>query len=160
MLAYAGPDRAVLEPRWNAMPVLEDVTRPEPHPLGDLRQAVGGPSSPSRRIAGTRTPTRCRRAPALPPTAGGRAFGPSGSLHNPSRSARRRNRGSAAVERVIAAVQEEHLSYLGAPGLRTLAATVELDRGRRDRRPHHRDRHGPRRFGDRDGRGEVDRPAG
>ena len=32
----------------------------------------------------------------------------------------------AEVERVIGAVQEEHLSYLGAPGLRTLAATVEL----------------------------------
>jgi lipopolysaccharide biosynthesis glycosyltransferase len=28
MLAYAGPDRAVLEPRWNAMPVLEDVDEP------------------------------------------------------------------------------------------------------------------------------------
>jgi lipopolysaccharide biosynthesis glycosyltransferase len=28
MLAYAGPDRAVLEPRWNAMPVLEDVADP------------------------------------------------------------------------------------------------------------------------------------
>jgi len=28
MLAYAGPDREVLEPRWNAMPVLEDVRDP------------------------------------------------------------------------------------------------------------------------------------
>jgi lipopolysaccharide biosynthesis glycosyltransferase len=28
MLAYVGPDRAVLEPRWNAMPVLEDVADP------------------------------------------------------------------------------------------------------------------------------------
>ena len=28
MLAYVGPDRAVLDPRWNAMPVLEDVADP------------------------------------------------------------------------------------------------------------------------------------
>jgi lipopolysaccharide biosynthesis glycosyltransferase len=28
MLAYVGPDRAVLDPRWNAMPVLEDVPDP------------------------------------------------------------------------------------------------------------------------------------
>jgi len=28
MLAYGGPKRAVLEPRWNAMPVLEDVDDP------------------------------------------------------------------------------------------------------------------------------------
>lgn len=28
MLAYAGSDRAMLEPRWNAMPVLEDVDEP------------------------------------------------------------------------------------------------------------------------------------
>lgn len=28
MLAYAGPERAVLEPRWNTMPVLEDVDEP------------------------------------------------------------------------------------------------------------------------------------
>ncbi|HEX2755022.1 MAG TPA: glycosyltransferase, partial [Candidatus Limnocylindrales bacterium] len=28
MLAYVGPDRAVIEPRWNAMPVLEDVRDP------------------------------------------------------------------------------------------------------------------------------------
>ena len=28
MLAYAGPDRGVLEPRWNNMPVLEDVKDP------------------------------------------------------------------------------------------------------------------------------------
>ena len=28
MLAYAGPDRGVLEPRWNAMPVLQDVPEP------------------------------------------------------------------------------------------------------------------------------------
>ena len=28
MLAYAGPERAVLDPRWNALPVLEDVHDP------------------------------------------------------------------------------------------------------------------------------------
>ena len=28
MLAYVGPDRAVIEPRWNAMPALEDVPDP------------------------------------------------------------------------------------------------------------------------------------
>ena len=28
MLAYAGPDRAVLDRGWNAMPVLEDVREP------------------------------------------------------------------------------------------------------------------------------------
>ena len=28
MLAYAGPERAVLDPRWNALPVLEDVDDP------------------------------------------------------------------------------------------------------------------------------------
>ena len=28
MLAYVGPDRAILDPRWNAMPVLEDVPDP------------------------------------------------------------------------------------------------------------------------------------
>jgi lipopolysaccharide biosynthesis glycosyltransferase len=28
MLAYAGSDRVALEPRWNALPVLEDVADP------------------------------------------------------------------------------------------------------------------------------------
>jgi len=28
LLAYVGPDRAVIEPRWNALPVLEDVPDP------------------------------------------------------------------------------------------------------------------------------------
>jgi lipopolysaccharide biosynthesis glycosyltransferase len=28
MLAYAGPERAALDPRWNAMPVLEEVEEP------------------------------------------------------------------------------------------------------------------------------------
>ena len=28
MLAYAGPERCVLDPAWNALPILEDVTDP------------------------------------------------------------------------------------------------------------------------------------
>ncbi len=28
MLAYAGADRCALEPRWNSLPVLEDVADP------------------------------------------------------------------------------------------------------------------------------------
>ncbi len=42
VLAYVGPERAVIEPRWNALPSLEDVRRPVAHPLGQPRQALGG----------------------------------------------------------------------------------------------------------------------
>ena len=125
MLAYAGPDRGVLEPRWNAMPVLEDV----PDPSLIHWATFGKPWDPEltygRDLWQGYAATLRDRA-GTPPTAdGGPATGSPGSLYNPIEIGPAAGPLAAEVERVIGAVQEEHLSYLGTPGLRTLAATVE-----------------------------------
>ncbi len=124
MLAYAGPDRTVLEPRWNAMPVLEDV----PDPSLIHWATFGKPWDPELtygRDLWQGYAASLRRRAGTPPTADGAATGSPGSLYNPIEIGPAAGPLPAEVERVIGAVQEEHLSYLGAPGLRTLAATVE-----------------------------------
>ena len=68
MLAYAGPDRAVLDPRWNALPVLEDVARPEPHPLGQPRQALGAQPDLRAGRAGVRYAAQLQQRAGRPPT--------------------------------------------------------------------------------------------
>ncbi len=124
MLAYAGPDRGVLDPRWNALPGLEDVQDP-----GLMHWAsFGKPWDPEltyaqgvwREYAG-----RLHARAGLPPTPGADVISPSGSIGNPIEGGPVTAPLAAAVEHVIGAVQEEHLSYLGEPGLRTLATTVE-----------------------------------
>ncbi len=124
MLAYAGPARAVLDPRWNALPVLESVVEPNVIHWASFGQAVG--TSPDLR-AGPLAPTRrssCSGGRGSPPqpgraTMGGTALtgvvqvGPATVPLEP------------ALERVIDGVRREHLSYLDTVSLRTLAATVK-----------------------------------
>jgi lipopolysaccharide biosynthesis glycosyltransferase len=122
MLAYAGPDRSVLDPRWNSLPVLEDVHDPSlihwaslgkpweahltfaadlwlPH-AQQLQRRAGLPPTPGPSTAGsTAIPGVVRVGPSTAPL-------------------------EPALESVIGAVIREHLSYLDAVSLRTLAATV------------------------------------
>jgi lipopolysaccharide biosynthesis glycosyltransferase len=123
MLAYAGPDRAVLEPRWNAMPVIEDVGDPSLIHWATF----GKPWDPEITYAqdrwqGYAAAVQSRAGP--PPTGDDVPSGPVGSLRNPIDVGPAKDPLPEPVRRVIRAVQEEHLSYLGAPGLETLAATV------------------------------------
>ena len=123
VLSYVGPDRSVLDSRWNALPVLEDVREPNLihwASLGKpwesnltyaqdrwlqhaetLQLRAGPPPTPG---------TGPSRAPAL---AGVVDLGPATTPLVP------------ALERVISAVRRERLSYLDEVSLRTLAATVQ-----------------------------------
>ncbi len=120
MLAYAGPARCVLPPRWNALPTLEEVEDPAlihwasfPKPWHaaltferDRWQAVAA---------------RLQARAGLPP---GEGAGSPGTLDSPLPVGPALNPVAPAVERTIAAVRSEHLSYLNDVSLRTLAATM------------------------------------
>ena len=122
MLSYTGPARSVLDRRWNALPVLEDVREPQLIHWASL----GKPWEPHLTFAQDRWlhhADQLHRRAGLPPTPGSapsRApalagvvdLGPATTPVVP------------AVERVIAAVRRERLSYLDEVSLRTLAATV------------------------------------
>ena len=123
MLAYVGAERAAIDPRWNAMPVLEDVTDPSlihwasfPKPwdpeLTFERPRWQGYAASLRSRAGM--PPEADDGPAARP----------GSLRNPIEAGQARAALSPEIERVIEAVREEHLSYLDVASLRTLAATI------------------------------------
>jgi hypothetical protein len=123
MLAYVGPERAVLEERWNALPVLEEVHDPalvhwaslgkpwEPHltfgkelwtrHADALKARAGAPPGALTSRAGASVLTGVEQV--------GTSTAPLG----------------ATVERVIREVVKEHLSYLDTTSLRTLAATVQ-----------------------------------
>ena len=124
MLAYAGPDRVVLEPGWNAMPVLEDVPDPSLIHWATFGKPWDAELTYARDLWQEYAVTLRARA-GTPPTADDGATGTPGSLRNPIEVGPAEAELPAEVERVIGAVQEEHLSYLGTPGLRTLAASVE-----------------------------------
>ena len=148
-------------PRWNAMPALEDVPdpslihwasfgKPWDAPLTFAQDVWWGYAEPLR---GPRRASRRRPMRAAEPGGG------TGRLDAPIEIGPATTPLAPAIEAVIEGVRAEHLSYLGAANLRTLASTVAGDRGRRDRRADRRVRHGPRRLGDRDGRREGHRPA-
>jgi lipopolysaccharide biosynthesis glycosyltransferase len=124
MLAYVGPDRAVLEPRWNALPTLEDVADP-----GLIHWAsFGKPWEPQLTYEQNRWrgyAAQLHERAGAPPTDDDGRSGPPGSLKNPAEAGPVRAELSAELERVIHAVRREHLTYLDDDGLRTLAAAVE-----------------------------------
>ncbi len=124
LLVYAGTsDRSALDPSWNAMPVVEDLGNPnlihwanlgkpwEPQltcaqdlwlqHAEQLERRAGFPVTPGPGVPG---------APGL---SGVVEIGPTTELLEP------------ALERVINGVVGEHLSYLGAANLRTLASTAK-----------------------------------
>ena len=154
MLAYVGPDRTVLEPRWNAMPALEDV----PDPSLIHWASFGKPwddqlTFEQERWRDLRRHVRARAGD--PPSGAGATSAGTGRLDAPIQIGPVTTPLAPAIERVIEDVRAEHLSYLGAANLRTLAATVAGHRSGRDRGADRRMRHGPRRLGHRHGRGEA-----
>ena len=127
MLAYAGPERAVLDPRWNALPVLEDVDDPSVIHWASL----GKPWEPALTfgqdaLAAVRGAGAAARA-GDPPTGEATADPPRRrrKAREPGPGRGRAGEGRGRAEGVIGEVREEHLSYLDEPSLRTLAATVE-----------------------------------
>lgn len=129
MLAYAGPERLVLDPRWNMLPVFEDIDDP-----GLVHWAsIGKPWEPALTFGQERWREHAARLHARagqPPTSDARASAsaardaPVGSLANPAPVGPATKPLDPAVEQVIARVRAEHLSYLDETGLRTLASCV------------------------------------
>lgn len=124
MLAYVGPERCVLDPRWNALPALEEVREPSLIHWAML----GKPWDPELTYGQERWrvyAAQLRERAGLPPTSDDGASLPVGSLRNPLQVGPVTTELSPAIERVIGGVIGEHLSYLDAISLRTLAASVE-----------------------------------
>ncbi|MEO5964209.1 MAG: TylF/MycF/NovP-related O-methyltransferase [Candidatus Limnocylindrales bacterium] len=124
MLAYAGPRRAVLDPRWNAMPMIEDVHDPRLIHWA----SYGKPWEPSLTFEQERWQeyaTKLRYRAGDAPSADGGVTGMPGSLSNPVVIGPHMTPLAARVEAVIDGVRAEHLSYLDQPSLRTLAASVQ-----------------------------------
>ncbi|HEX2756617.1 MAG TPA: TylF/MycF/NovP-related O-methyltransferase, partial [Candidatus Limnocylindrales bacterium] len=112
------------EPRWNAMPVLEDVRDPSLIHWASF----GKPWEPELTYGQDRWleyAARLHDRAGAPPTADEGTSGRVGSIRNPDSIGPATGELSAAIEGVIEAVRSEHLSYLDASSLRTLAATVE-----------------------------------
>ena len=154
MLAYAGSDRVHLPPRWNALPVLEDV----PDPAIIHWAALPKPWDPQVTFrqrdwwsVAHRVAERCGDAPD-PADSGSDV---DGAPLQPLEIGPRIEVLAPEIEEAIRKVESEHLSYLGATALRTLAATViDVELDRRPRRVHRGGR-GARWFGDRDGNREA-----
>ena len=127
MLAFVGPERAVLPPEWNALPVFEDVADPKLIHWASL----GKPWEPDLTYAQDRwrvyAGRLAERAGAPPPSdAAGKS---ERTLPEPVQIGPVTSPLHSAVERVIEAVRGEHLTYLDAVSLRTLAAAVlEVER--------------------------------
>ena len=130
LLAYAGRDRAVLDPRWNALPILEEVHDPALIHWASLDKPWDERLSFEKECWRSYA-ARVRDRAGDPPVGDEPAPGPEGSLHNPVPVGPATGRLAPEVERVIEKVRAEHLSYLDETSLRTLAATVaalEADR--------------------------------
>ena len=122
MLVYAGPDRTVLDARWNTLPVLEDVRDPSLIHWASLGKPWEGhltfakelwlPHAQQLQARAGLPPTPGRPSAGAPGLSGVVQVGPSTAPLEP------------ALESVIGAVLRERLSYLDAVSLRTLAATV------------------------------------
>jgi asparagine synthase (glutamine-hydrolysing) len=123
MLAYVGPDRAVLDPAWNAIPTLEEIAEPRLIHWASFNKPWE-PAVSFRKELWQAYAARVRERAGEPPRDDDAPSGPPGSLRNPIPVGVADER-SPAVEAVIAAVRGEHLSYLDEPSLRTLAASVE-----------------------------------
>ena len=123
MLAYVGPDRAVLDPRWNAIPTVEEVRDPFLIHWASFNKPWD-PAVSFRKDVWASYAARVRERAGDPPRDDDSPGGPEGSLRNPVPIGIAGER-SPKVEAVIEAVRAEHLSYLDEPSLRTLAATVE-----------------------------------
>jgi lipopolysaccharide biosynthesis glycosyltransferase len=124
LLAYVGPDRAVIEPRWNALPVLEDV----PDPSLIHWASFGKPWEPALTYEQDRWrayAAQVHERVGAPPTTEHAQRGHPGSLSNPTQVGPISDGLSPEIERVIQGVRREHLSYLDASSLRTLASSVE-----------------------------------
>jgi lipopolysaccharide biosynthesis glycosyltransferase len=130
MLVMVGPDRARLDSGWNAMPVLEDVDDPRLVHWASFNKPWDELLTPQKvrwREYAARLHARAGTPPL--PDAGtapeDRAAAPVGTLPNPMAVGPVVGELSPAIERIVEAVRAEHLSYLDAPSLRTLAATVQ-----------------------------------
>ncbi len=126
MLAYAGPDRARLDPRWNALPVLEDVKDPWLIHWATFNKPWEDRLSFEQERWRAYAASLHARV-GLPPTsdrAAAQPSGPVGSLRNPVPIGQVEKAPSADVEHVIGRITSEHLSYLDVPSLRTLASSV------------------------------------
>ncbi|HYO43951.1 MAG TPA: TylF/MycF/NovP-related O-methyltransferase [Candidatus Limnocylindrales bacterium] len=123
MLAYVGAERAVIDPGWNAMPVLEDVS--EPHLIHWA--SFPKPWDPELTFEQPRWQgyaASLRTRAGMPPEVDDGTAARPGSLRNPVEVGQARAALSPAIEKVIDGVREEHLSYLDVASLRTLAATI------------------------------------
>jgi lipopolysaccharide biosynthesis glycosyltransferase len=134
MLAYVGPDRRVIDPSWNALPHLEEVDQPSLIHWTSLGKPWASELTFGQDLWRQYAANLQRRA-GPPPSdqaeetvAGSVAHdtaAPAGTLANPVPLDATTTGLSPNVERVIRGVLREHLSYVGAAGLRTLAASVE-----------------------------------
>jgi lipopolysaccharide biosynthesis glycosyltransferase len=124
MLAYVGPERVVLDAAWNALPVLED-----PHDPALIHWASLDKPWDAALTYGQedwlRYATRLHDRAGPAPTTDVVVSATPGSLADPIEIGPRTRSVSSKVEQVIDAVVREHLSYLDATSLRTLAAMVE-----------------------------------
>jgi lipopolysaccharide biosynthesis glycosyltransferase len=124
MLGYLGPRRGLVDPRWNVMPVLEDVAEPKLIHWASF----GKPWDAALTFEQTRwreVAARLRERAGDAPAGGDERIGPAGSLHNPVELGPVTSPLGPEIERVIAGVRAEHLSYLDVTSLRTLAAMVQ-----------------------------------
>ncbi len=123
MLAYVGRDRGVIEPRWNALPVLEDVRDP-----GLIHWAsFGKPWDPQLTFEQDRWreyAAQLQHRGGVPPTTDAGTTSRAGSIGNPIQIGPVTTGLSPELERIIDRVRTEHLSYLDSASLRALAATV------------------------------------
>jgi lipopolysaccharide biosynthesis glycosyltransferase len=128
MLAYAGPERGVLDPRWNMLPVFEDIEDP-----GLVHWAsIGKPWEPGLTFGRERWLEHAARLHARagsPPIGGGAlaaaaSDAPPGTLANPTPIGPAVTQLAPAIEQVIAGVRSERLSYLDETSLRTLADRI------------------------------------
>ena len=123
MLAYVGPDRAVIDPRWNALPILEDVGDPSLIHWASFGKPWESQLTYAQDVWREYAASLHARAGA-PPTIDHRTTSRPGSLGQPIEIGPVTVALAPEMERVIDGVRREHLSYLDAASLRTLAVTV------------------------------------
>jgi lipopolysaccharide biosynthesis glycosyltransferase len=128
MLAYVGPHRRVIDPSWNALPHLEEVREPSVIHWTSLSKPWGSELTFAQDLwqeYAVRLKQRAGPPPNEEAASTDGAVAPAGTLANPVQLEPTTAGPAPNVERVIRVVLKEHLSYVGAAGLRTLAASVE-----------------------------------
>ena len=112
MLAYVGPDRCVLDPRWNVLPIIEDVEDPRLIHWASLSKPWE-PRLTQGQARWQTYATACGRGPGRPRPAYG-VREPAGGVAAPTRpGGPQRMLVPEDVERVIRGVLAENLGYLG-----------------------------------------------